>query len=75
MTASTSYKPVSFGASATSAEWSMSGDTLVFDGQQNFLVCPISGSANYELFLQTGDDTPAGEDCTDWITIHLDCLC
>jgi len=78
MTATTSYKPVSFGTSSTTS-WGLSGDTIIYEGTsgsvQNFLVCPITGSTNWNLFLQTGNDVPAGNACTDWITIHLPCLC
>lgn len=74
MTETTSYKSVSLDSTATTTDWTMSGDTIVAGGQQNFLVCPISGSANFDLFLQTGDDVPSSA-CTDWITIHLPCLC
>lgn len=74
-TVSTSYKPLTLGSTATTTNWSLSGDTIVSGGQQNFLVCPILGSSNWNLYLQLGNDVPAGESCTDYITIHLPCLC
>ncbi|KAH8117463.1 hypothetical protein DFH11DRAFT_1013317 [Phellopilus nigrolimitatus] len=74
MTATTSWKPLTLDATATTSTWGLSGDTIVDGGTQNFVVCPISGSANYNFYLQTGDDMPSSE-CTDWITIHLPCLC
>jgi len=74
-TATTSYKPVFFSSTAVTNTWDMSGDTIIDGNTQNFLVCPISGSSNFDLFLQTGDDMPDGAGCTDWITIHLPCLC
>lgn len=74
MTATTSWKPLTLDATATTTTWTMSGDTIVDGNTQNFAVCPISGSTNYNLFLQTGNDMPS-DACTDWITIHLPCLC
>ncbi|THH09355.1 hypothetical protein EW145_g2066 [Phellinidium pouzarii] len=74
MSATTSFKPLTLDTTALTTSWAMSGDTIVDGSMQNFVVCPISGSANYNFFLQTGDDMPSDE-CTDWITIHLDCLC
>lgn len=50
---STSYQPLTLDPTAKTTTWTMSGDTIV-DGQQNFVVCPIAGSANYNFYLQTG---------------------
>jgi hypothetical protein len=41
----------------------------------NFLVCPSASSGYYNLYLQTGSDTPSGETCSNYQTIHLPCLC
>ncbi|KZS91248.1 hypothetical protein SISNIDRAFT_456850 [Sistotremastrum niveocremeum HHB9708] len=71
----TSYKPVTFDTTAKTTTWGLSGDTIIYGNQQNFLVCPITGSANWNLYLQTGNDVPSGVACTDYITIHLPCLC
>ncbi|PVG04888.1 hypothetical protein CPB86DRAFT_803597 [Serendipita vermifera] len=72
---STSYKPLSFSTTATTTNWNMSGDTFRVGNTQNFVVCSISGSSNYELWLQTGSDMPSGRSCTNYVTIHLPCLC
>jgi len=74
MNVTTSYKPLTLDSTAKTTTWTMSGDTIVASGQQNFVVCPMTGSSNFNLFLQTGDDMPSTA-CTDWITIHLPCLC
>ncbi|KAI5848669.1 hypothetical protein DFP73DRAFT_337725 [Morchella snyderi] len=76
----TSYKPISFGATATTTGWGLEGDTIittnasVFGRQLNFLACETSTSGAYKLYLQTGSDTPSGETCT-LQTLHLPCLC
>jgi hypothetical protein len=41
----------------------------------NFLVCNNPASGYYDLFLQTGSDTPSGKTCSNYQTIHLPCLC
>ncbi|KAL5529121.1 hypothetical protein ACEPAG_5095 [Sanghuangporus baumii] len=74
MSPTTSYKPLTLGDTATTTTWSLSGDTIVASGQQNFVVCPTDGSELWNFFLQTGNDMPSSS-CTDWITIHLPCLC
>ncbi|KIJ49455.1 carbohydrate-binding module family 1 protein [Sphaerobolus stellatus SS14] len=71
--ATTAWKPVTFDKTATTTTWSLSGDTIIYGNQQNFIVCPISGSTNYNLYLSTSNDMPTG--CTNYITIHLPCLC
>jgi len=73
-TGTNDWKSLSLDATATTETWTLSGDTLVASGQQNFVVCPISGSANFDLYLQTGTAMPSTA-CTNWITIHLPCLC
>ncbi|EJD05944.1 uncharacterized protein FOMMEDRAFT_77495 [Fomitiporia mediterranea MF3/22] len=74
MSATTSYKPLTLDDTATTTTWSMSGDTIIASGQQNFVVCPSDNSSLLNFFLQTGNDMPSST-CTDWITIHLPCLC
>lgn len=40
----------------------------------NFLACQLD--ANYwQLYLQTGSDTPSSGTCSNYQTIHLPCLC
>ena len=95
----TSYKPLTLDETAATTTWSLSGDTIITDGQQNFVVCPISGSELWNFYLQTGQrkilnsrmflfwsvltclcivilgsEMPTSS-CTNWITIHLPCLC
>jgi hypothetical protein len=41
----------------------------------NFLVCKSKDAAYYDLYLQTGSDTPSGRTCSNYQTIHLPCLC
>lgn len=46
-----------------------------YDTELNFLVCSSSTSGYYDLFLQTGADTPSGKSCSNYQTLHLPCLC
>lgn len=49
---------------------------LNFDiAELNWLVCKSSDAAYYDLYLQTGSDTPSGKTCSNYQTIHLPCLC
>lgn len=41
----------------------------------NFLACKAATNGYYEIFLQTGNDVPAGKTCSNYQTIHLPCLC
>jgi hypothetical protein len=41
----------------------------------NFLVCKSTDASYYDLYLQTGSDTPSGRTCSNYQTIHLPCLC
>jgi hypothetical protein len=43
------------------------------NAELNFLVCPLD-STYWQIYFQTGNDTPSGG-CTDYITLHLPCLC
>ncbi|CAG7853748.1 SubName: Full=Uncharacterized protein {ECO:0000313/EMBL:CCA68016.1} [Serendipita indica DSM 11827] len=76
---STSYKALTFSTSPTFTGWGLEGDTIVtvtgslYGRQLNFLACPSSTSGYYQLYLQTGNDTPSSS-CT-LQTIHLPCLC
>jgi len=76
-----SYYPVSFGSTATFTGWALEGDTVItaqtstYGRQLNFLVCETSNASFWSIYLQTGSDTPAGQTCTDYISLHLPCLC
>ncbi|KIM34247.1 carbohydrate-binding module family 1 protein [Serendipita vermifera MAFF 305830] len=74
MSVSTSYKPISFGTTATTTNWGLSGDTFRVGNTQNLLVCPVSGSSAYDIYLQTGSEMLSSS-CTNYITMHLPCLC
>jgi hypothetical protein len=41
----------------------------------NFLVCKSAEASYFDLYLQTGSDTPSGRTCSNYQTIHLPCLC
>ncbi|KAF9531628.1 hypothetical protein CPB83DRAFT_78924 [Crepidotus variabilis] len=75
-TATTSYKPLTFGTTATTTNWGLEGDTIITTNprQLNFIACSTSNSNFYDLFLQNGNDTPSGRSCS-LQTIHLPCLC
>ncbi|KAF9452397.1 carbohydrate-binding module family 1 protein [Macrolepiota fuliginosa MF-IS2] len=74
--ASTSYKPLTLDATATTTDWGLEGDTIITTAprQLNFIACATSNPSFYDLYLQTGNDTPSGASCT-LQTIHLPCLC
>ncbi|TFK44699.1 hypothetical protein BDQ12DRAFT_30929 [Crucibulum laeve] len=71
-----SYKALTFGSTATTTNWGLEGDTIITTSprQLNFLACASSSSTIYNIYLQTGNDTPTGKSCT-LVTIHLPCLC
>lgn len=99
---STSYKTVTFGATASTKAWGLEGDTIITTqgstwgrreshrstslhvkglltkpltvAELNFLVCKLNGNY-WQLYLQTGSDTPSGKTCSNYKTIHLPCLC
>ncbi|KAJ8468915.1 hypothetical protein ONZ45_g17069 [Pleurotus djamor] len=72
---STSYKPLTLGTTATTTNWGLEGDTIitVSPRQLNFLACSTSNPSFYDVFLQTGNDSPAGRSCS-MATMHLPCL-
>ncbi|KAF9268839.1 hypothetical protein L218DRAFT_970091 [Marasmius fiardii PR-910] len=74
---STSYKALTFGATATTTNWGLEGDTIIITSprQLNFIACKTGSSSLYNVYLQTGNDTPSGQTCTSIITLHLPCLC
>jgi len=75
-TGTASYQPLTFGNTATTTDWGLEGDTIITTTprQLNFIACATSSSTVYNLYLQNGNDTPAGQSCT-LQTIHLPCLC
>jgi len=76
-----SYLPLSLDSTSTTTAWALEGDTIItatgsqYGRQLNFLVCPSATSGYYDLYLQTGSDTPSGQTCSNYQTIHLPCLC
>ncbi|KAF8602401.1 hypothetical protein BDV93DRAFT_607609 [Ceratobasidium sp. AG-I] len=81
LSASTSYKPLAFNSTATTTNWGLEGDTIItttsspWGRQLNFLACATSTTGKYDVYLQTGSDVPSGRTCTNYITLHLPCLC
>lgn len=79
-TTTTSYKPLTFDATASTVNWGLEGDTIIttnaspYGRQLNFLACTTSTSGSYRVYLQTGNDVPSGTTCST-ITLHLPCLC
>jgi len=75
-TGTASYQPLTFGTTATTTDWGLEGDTIITTTprQLNFIACATSVSTIYNIFLQNGNDTPPGQNCT-LQTIHLPCLC
>lgn len=52
------------------------GNVLISDFTElNFLACKSSDSNYYDVYLQTGSDTPSGKTCSNYQTLHLPCLC
>lgn len=75
-TVSTSFKPLTLSSTATTTNWALEGDTIITTTPRelNFLACSTSEPNFYSLFLQTGNDQPAGASCS-MQTLHLPCLC
>ena len=77
---STSYKTLTLGKNPTTTAWGLEGDTIIttqkssYGRQLNFVVCALSGGY-YQPYLQTGSQTPAGKSCSNYLTLHLPCLC
>ncbi|KAG8882765.1 hypothetical protein FRB97_007804 [Tulasnella sp. 331] len=76
-----SYRGLTFDKTPTFTGWSLEGDTIItattstYGRQLNFLVCETSNSAIWSIYLQTGSDVPTGQTCSDYISLHLPCLC
>ncbi|KAI0743572.1 hypothetical protein C8Q80DRAFT_1107408 [Daedaleopsis nitida] len=75
-TATTSYKPLTLDAVALTTTWGLEGDTIINTAprQLNFLACSTSDATVYDVFLQTGNDSPTDASCS-MATLHLPCLC
>ncbi|KAI5925968.1 hypothetical protein F4810DRAFT_617227 [Camillea tinctor] len=82
-----SYKTLVFsgggeaaGGGAATDAWGLEGDTIItstgsaYGRQLNFLVCQLGGGF-WQVYLQTGSDTPAGKTCSNFQSLHLPCLC
>ncbi|EAU91773.2 hypothetical protein CC1G_04541 [Coprinopsis cinerea okayama7 len=72
-----SYKPLSFGTTATTTNWGLEGDTIIIRNprQLNFLACSTNDRNFYDVFLQgQGNASPPGRSC-NMVTMHLPCLC
>ncbi|KAJ8696894.1 hypothetical protein PTI98_006718 [Pleurotus ostreatus] len=71
-----SYKALTLGTTATTTDWALEGDTIITTAPRllNFLACASSDPTFYDVYLQTGNDLPAGKTCSS-VTMHLPCLC
>ncbi|KAI1760477.1 hypothetical protein GGR53DRAFT_470283 [Hypoxylon sp. FL1150] len=80
-TDSTSYKTLTFAEASVTDAWALEGDTIItstgssYGRQLNFLVCQLTGSQYWQVYLQTGGDMPAGQTCSNYQSLHLPCLC
>ena len=74
--ATTSYKPLTFDAKAATTDWQLEGDTIITTTPRelNFLACATSDPNFFNVFLQYGNDQPAGASCS-MQSLHLPCLC
>lgn len=74
--AATSYKPLTFNASALTTDWELEGDTIITTAPRelNFLACATDDADFYAVYLQYGNDMPAGASCS-MQSLHLPCLC
>ncbi|KAG9021759.1 hypothetical protein FRB95_001502 [Tulasnella sp. JGI-2019a] len=76
-----SYRQLTFDKTATFSGWALEGDTIItattssYGRQLNFVVCETSVSTIWTVYLQLGSDVPAGLTCTNYISLHLPCLC
>ncbi|KAH9907830.1 hypothetical protein F4778DRAFT_777207 [Xylariomycetidae sp. FL2044] len=76
----TSYKTLALAEAGDTDAWALEGDTIItttgsaYGRQLNFLVCQLAGEY-WQVYLQTGADTPAGKTCSNFQTLHLPCLC
>ncbi|KAF2263368.1 hypothetical protein CC78DRAFT_465751, partial [Lojkania enalia] len=79
--ASTSYKPLVFSGTGDTTAWGLEGDTIItvqgssYGRQLNFLACKSADANYYDIYLQTGSQTPSGKSCSNYQTLHLPCLC
>jgi len=76
-----SYLALSLDTSPNTTAWGLEGDTVItttassYGRQLNFLACNSATSGYYSIYLQTGSDTPSGQTCSNYQTIHTPCLC
>ncbi|KAH9931121.1 uncharacterized protein BXZ73DRAFT_90199 [Epithele typhae] len=71
-----SYKGLTLDAAASTKDWALEGDTIITTEPRelNFLACATDDASVYDVYLQTGNDTPSGASCS-MCTLHLPCLC
>ncbi|PMD43281.1 hypothetical protein L207DRAFT_391469, partial [Hyaloscypha variabilis F] len=76
-----SYLPLSLDTVANTTAWGLEGDTVItttassYGRQLNFLACNSATTGYYTIYLQKGSDTPSGQTCSNYQTIHTPCLC
>ncbi|KAF8311946.1 hypothetical protein DL93DRAFT_1351196 [Clavulina sp. PMI_390] len=75
------YPQLTMGSTANFFGWGLEGDTIIttttstFGRQLNFLVCTTSDTNIYSVYLELGTDAPSGTTCSQYISLHLPCLC
>ncbi|KAF8311945.1 hypothetical protein DL93DRAFT_2082582 [Clavulina sp. PMI_390] len=76
-----SYPQLTMGSTATFFGWGLEGDTIIttttsaFGRQLNFLACTTSDTTRYSVYLELGTGAPVGATCSQYISLHLPCLC
>ncbi|OTB03474.1 hypothetical protein M426DRAFT_178396 [Hypoxylon sp. CI-4A] len=77
----TSYKTLTFADATVTDAWALEGDTIItgpgsnLGRQLNFLACQLGSGQFWQVYLQTGSETPAGKTCSNYQSLHLPCLC
>ncbi|KAI1262399.1 hypothetical protein F5Y18DRAFT_158705 [Xylariaceae sp. FL1019] len=78
---STSYKTLMLSSTSSAPGWALEGDTIItgtsssWGRQLNFLVCQMDSADYWQVYLQTGSDTPSSRSCSNYQSLHLPCLC
>jgi hypothetical protein len=52
----------------------ITAQTSTHGRQLNFLVCEAETSGFWNVWLQTGSDTPSGQTCTDYVSLEYSFL-
>jgi hypothetical protein len=65
----------SYGRRKSIRWWAERASRLMDKTELNFLACNSATSGYYNIYLQTGNDVPSGQTCSNYQTIHTPCLC